>query len=252
MRIAITTSITMPTETGCVYFIGAGPGDPELLTIKAQQLIAEADVILYAGSLVNPAVLRYARPDAEIHNTAALPLSEQAALMTDAAGRGKIVARLHTGDPTIFGALAEQMAALDAAGTPYAIVPGISSAFAAAAALGIEYTLPEETQTLILTRLGRKMPVPTAEALAGLAAHRSSMAIFLSIGMIAEVVDALYAAGYLADTPVAVVFRASWPDEQIVRGILADIAERVRRAELTHQGLIIVSPALRRPTALRP
>lgn len=243
---------TEPLAGGCVYFIGAGPGDPELLTLKAQRIIAAADVILYAGSLVNPAVLRYARPDAEIHNTAALPLAEQAALMTDAAGRGKIVARLHTGDPTIFGALAEQMAALDAAGTPYAIVPGVSSAFAAAATLGIEYTLPEETQTLILTRLGGKTPVPPAEALADLAAHRSSMAIFLSTGMIAEVVDALYAAGYAADTPVAVVFRASWPDEQIVRGSLADIAEQARRAELTHQGLIIVSPALRRPTAPRP
>ncbi|MGC8782345.1 MAG: precorrin-4 C(11)-methyltransferase, partial [Anaerolineae bacterium] len=239
------TTSTEPLTDGCVYFIGAGPGDPELLTLKAQRLIAAADVILYAGSLVNPAVLRHARPDAELHNTAVMSLTEQVAIMTGATDQGKVVARLHTGDPTIFGAIAEQMAALDAAGTRYAIVPGVSSAFAAAAALGIEYTLPEETQTLILTRLGGKTPVPASEDLSRLAAHRSSMAIFLSTGMIAEVVDALLAAGYAADTPVAVVFRASWPDERVVRGTLADIAERLRAAEITHQGLIIVSPALR-------
>ncbi|MEJ5200288.1 MAG: precorrin-4 C(11)-methyltransferase, partial [Anaerolineae bacterium] len=258
MTMTMTTNTTIATSTptfaepptgGCVYFIGAGPGDPELLTLKAQRLIAAADVILYAGSLVNPAVLCHARPDAEVHNTAAMPLAEQVALMARAAGQGRLVARLHTGDPTIFGAIAEQMAALDAAGTRYAIVPGVSSAFAAAAALGIEYTLPQETQTLILTRLGGKTPVPEAEALSGLAAHRSSLAIFLSTGMIAEVVNALRAAGYGADTPVAVVYRASWPAERIVRGTLADIAERVAEAEITHQGLIVVSPALRRNEA---
>ncbi len=238
-----------PPNGGCVYFIGAGPGDPDLLTLKAQQLIAAADLILYAGSLVNPAVLHHARPDAEVHNTATMPLAEQVTLMVQAAAQGKLVARLHTGDPTIFGAIAEQMAALGAAGTRYAIVPGVSSAFAAAAALGIEYTLPQGTQTLILTRLGGKTPVPTAEALSSLATHQSSMVIFLSTGMIAEVVDALCAAGYAADTPVAVVFRASWPDEQIVRGTLTDIVEQVRQAEITHQGLIIVSPALRHTAA---
>ncbi|MCS7222061.1 MAG: precorrin-4 C(11)-methyltransferase [Anaerolineae bacterium] len=238
---------TIPTESptgGYVYFIGAGPGDPELLTLKAQRLIAAADVILYAGSLVNPDVLRYARPDAEVYNTASMPLPEQVTLMTQAAAQGKLVARLHTGDPAIFGAIAEQMAALDEAGTRYAIVPGVSSAFAAAAALGIEYTLPQGTQTLILTRLGGKTPVPASEALSSLASHRASMAIFLSTGMIAEVVDALQVAGYPADTPVAVVFRVSWPDERIIRGTLADITKRVQEAEITHQGLIIVSPAL--------
>ncbi len=233
-----------PSAPGRVYFIGAGPGDPELLTLKAQRLIAQADVILYAGSLVNPEVLRHAAPAAEIHDTAGMKLAEQVAVMSAAARAGKTVARLHTGDPTIFGAIAEQMRELARCGVACTIVPGVTSATAAAAALGIEYTLPGGTQTLILTRLAGKTPVPDAEALSALAVHRTSMAIFLSTGMMAEVADALSAAGYAADTPVAVVFRATWPDEQIIRGTLADIADRLRQAEITHQGLIVVSPAL--------
>lgn len=238
----------MPTELtprGRVYFIGAGPGDPELLTVKAQRLIHEADVILYAGSLVSPAVLCDASAAAEIHNTADMTLAKQIAVMADAARAGKTVARLHTGDPSVYGAIAEQMRELTAANVPYAIVPGVSSAMAAAAALEIEYTLPEETQTLILTRMAGKTPVPPAESLAGLASHRASMAIFLSTGMIEQVVDAFYAAGYRPDTPVAVVFRASWPDEKVIRSTLGAIAGELQRGEITHQSLIIVSPALR-------
>lgn len=240
----------MLTETGCVHFIGAGPGDPELLTLKAQRLIAEADVILYAGSLVNPAVLSHARPDAEIHNSADMKLAAQIDLMARAATAGRAIARLHAGDPTIYGAIAEQMRGLDAAGVVYDVIPGVTSATAAACALRIEYTLPDETQTLILTRMAGKTPVPAAEALPTLAAHRASMAIFLSTGMMAEVVGALLAAGYAADTPIAVVFRATWPDEQVIRGTLADITDRLQQAEITHQGLIVVSPALR--TAQQP
>jgi precorrin-4 C11-methyltransferase len=233
-------------RAGCVYFVGAGPGDPELITLKAQGLIAGADVIVYAGSLVNDALLAHARPDARCYNSAGMPLDRQIAVMQEATGRGQTVVRLHTGDPSIYGAIFEQMRQLEARNIPYQIVPGVSSAFAAAAALGIEYTIPGGTQTVILTRLEGRTPAPDSEALHRLAAHRSSLVIFLSTGMIARVVDELREAGYADDTPVAVVYRASWPDELIVRGSLADIAGKAEAAELTHHALIIVSPALSR------
>jgi precorrin-4 C11-methyltransferase len=231
-------------STGLIHFIGAGPGDPELLTLKAQRLIAEADVILHAGSLVNPEVLKYARADAARYNTARMPLEEQVAIMRDAVAQGMCVARLHTGDPSIFGAIAEQMRELRKAGLPYTVTPGVSSAFAAAAALGIELTLPNDTQTVILTRIAGRTPVPEREQLRALAAHHSSMILFLSAGMIAEVVAELRAAGYADDTPIAIVQRASWPDELIMRGTLADITSQAQAAEITHQAVIVISPAL--------
>ncbi len=239
------TSQQSLSSTGSVTFVGAGPGDPELITLKAQRLIAEADVIIYAGSLVNPAILAHARPDVERHDSAGMKLDEQVRVMREAAAKGQSVVRLHTGDPAIYGAISEQMRQLDAAGIPYRIVPGVSSAFAAAAALGIEYTIPDSTQTIILTRLAGRTPVPDRESLDKLAAHHSSLVIFLSAGMLARVVEELIGAGYSEDTPVAVVFRASWPDELIVRGTLSDIAAKVEAAEITHHALIVVSPALR-------
>ena len=237
---------TNDERDGMVYFVGAGPGDPELITLKAQKLIARADVIIYAGSLVNPAILAYARPEAERYDSAQMNLEEQAAVMRDAARRGQTVVRLHTGDPSIYGAILEQIRELEKPGIPYAVVPGVSSAFAAAAALGIEFTVPGDTQTVIFSRLGGRTAVPEAEALSSLAAHHASMVIFLSAGMVSRVVDELYAAGYTPDTPVAVVYRASWPDELVLKGTLADIAEQVEKAEVTHHALIVVSPALRR------
>jgi precorrin-4 C11-methyltransferase len=231
-------------QAGVVYFAGAGPGDAALLTLKTKALIECADVILYAGSLINPRVLDFARKDAALHDTAKMNLDEQAGLMAAAARAGKVVARLHTGDPAIFGAMTEQMQALQQAGVPYTVIPGVSSAFAAAAALGIEYTLPEITQTVILTRLSGRTPVPPLENLRSLAAHRSSLVIFLSTGLLNEVVTELTAAGYSPETPIALVYRASWADERVVRGTLANIASLVEIEELTHQGLIIVSPAL--------
>jgi len=230
--------------TGHIYFIGAGPGDPDLLTLKAQKLIAAANVVIYAGSLVNPAVLAHAPANAQIHNSAKLTLEQQVELMRTAVTAGQTVARLHTGDPTIYGATLEQMRELDKLGLPYTVVPGVSSAFAATAALKTELTAPNQTQTIIFTRLGGQTPVPEAENLRSLAAHRSSMVLFLSTGMIARVVEELTAAGYAADTPVAVVFRASWPDELVVRGTLATIAGQLESAEITHQALIIISPVL--------
>lgn len=232
------------TDLGTVTFIGAGPGDPELLTIKAQRIVAEADVLIYAGSLVNPAVLAYADPDAARYDSAGMTLDEQIAKIRKAVDAGRQVARLHTGDPALYGAITEQMNALEAVGIPYQIVPGVSSAQAAAAALGIEFTLPGDTQTVIFSRLAGRTPVPESEALQGLAAHRSSLVLFLSVGMIARVVEELCAAGYSNETPVAVVFRVSWPDELIVHGTLADITTQVEAAEITHHALIIVSPAL--------
>ncbi len=229
---------------GVIDFIGAGPGDPELLTLKARRLIAEADLILYAGSLVNPAVLQHARPDALRLDTAGMTLEEQIARMQAAVQAGQRVARLHTGDPSIFGAIHEQLQAARALGLPWRITPGVSSAFAAAAALGIEYTTPGLTQTVIFTRLPGRTPVPDTERLRDLAAHRAGLVIFLSAGMIDQIVDELRAAGYAPETPVAVAQRASWPDERIVRGVLADISARCLAAEVTHQALVVVSPAL--------
>ena len=231
-------------EPGVVYFVGAGPGDPALLTLKAHQLITSADVIIYAGSLINPEVLRCARPDATLYNSATMKLAEQIALMQTAAAQGRRIVRLHTGDPAIYGAIMEQIRALEQKGIPYRIIPGVSSAFAAAAALGIELTLPGVTQTVIFTRLGGQTAVPEREALRHLAEHRSSLVIFLSVGMLDRVVEELLAAGYAPSTPVAVVFRASWPDEQIIHGNLADIVAQIQSAEITHQALIVVSPAL--------
>ncbi len=231
-------------EPGVVYFVGAGPGDPALLTLKASWLIAAADVIIYAGSLINPEVLHHARPDATLHNSATMELSAQIALMETAVAQGQRIVRLHTGDPTIYGAILEQIHALEQRDIPYEIVPGVSSAFAAAATLGIELTEPGVTQTVIFTRLGGQTSVPEREALRHLAGHRSSLVIFLSVGMLDRVVEELLAAGYTPDTSIAVVFRASWPDEKIICGNLADIVARVQSAEITHQALIVVSPAL--------
>lgn len=229
---------------GIVYFVGAGPGDPELITVKGHKLIAQADVIIYAGSLVQEEILGYAPEWTEFHNSVNLNLERQVEFMAQAVEQGQTVVRLHTGDPSIYGAIAEQIKLLDQAGITYRVVPGVSSAFAAAAALAIELTIPELTQTIILTRLSGRTPVPESETLNKLAAHKSSLMIFLSAGMIERVVDELLSAGYTPETPVAVAYRVTWPDEIILRGTLASIAEQMLAAEITHHALIVVSPAL--------
>ena len=231
-------------KPGVVYFAGAGPGDVELLTLAAKRLIERADVILYAGSLVNPDVLAAVHVDTEILNTAGMNLEDQIHEMAEAAARGKVIARLHTGDPSVFGAIHEQMQALKKRHISYEVIPGVSSVFAAASALGLEFTLPEITQTLILTRVDGKTSVPDKERLRLLASHGSSLAIFLSTGLINEVVNELHAAGYDMDTPVAVVYRASWPDQKVLRGSLSSIAQQMQACGLTRQALIILSPAL--------
>lgn len=234
---------------GKVFFIGAGPGDPELITIKGEKRIAAADLILYAGSLVPKEILRAARSNVGIHDTVRMPLDRQIDLMADAAWEGKAVARVHTGDPSIFGAIHEQMCGLRARNVAFEVVPGVSSVFAAAAALSLEFTLPELTQTLILTRVSGRTRVPEKERLRSLARHRASLAIFLSASLLPQVVSELAEAGYAADTAVAVVYRASWPDQIVVRATLGTIEAEAGRVGLTNQSLIIVSPGLDNPPA---
>jgi precorrin-4 C11-methyltransferase len=228
-----------------VYFIGAGPGAPDLITVRGRALIEMADVVIYADSLVDPRVCEYARSDAEVLGSSSLTLEEIVERMIAAARAGKMIARLHSGDPAIYGAIHEQIARLDAADVSWSIVPGVSSAFAAAAAIGAELTVPEVSQSVIMTRIsGRASPVPTGEDLRSLAAHGTSLVLFLSVSHIARVVKELVAGGYPTDTPVAVVYRVSWPDEAIVSGTLADIRAKVRAVKWTKQALILVGPAL--------
>lgn len=222
-----------------VYFIGAGPGDPELLTIKGKKYIDCADVIIYAGSLVNEHVLDTRKPEAEVYNSAYMNLEEVLKVMKDAEAKGLITARVHTGDPAIFGAIREQMDALDKMGISYEVIPGVSSFLGAAAALKKEYTLPGVSQTVILTRMEGRTPMPPKEKLIDLAAHQATMIIFLSVGMIGELAETLKKA-YGANTPAAVVYKATWEDEKIVRGTLEDIAQKVKAAGITKTALTVV------------
>ncbi|PLX49090.1 MAG: precorrin-4 C(11)-methyltransferase [Desulfobulbaceae bacterium] len=230
------------TDSHPIYFVGAGPGDPELLTIKGRRLLDEADVIVHAGSLVNPQLLADLR--AQLHNSATLNLDETTALLVEGYRTGKKVVRLHTGDPAIFGAIKEQMLRLDAENIPYQVVPGVSSATAAAAALKAELTLPEISQTVIITRQAGRTPVPDKEKLALLAGHQATMMIFLSVGMIDTVVAELMQGGYPKHTPIAVVEKASWPDERTVRGTLATIGRQVKEAGITKTAMIVVGEVL--------
>lgn len=231
--------------TGHVYFIGAGPGAPDLMTLRGRAIIERADLIIYADSLVDPAVCAGARPDAEVFGSSGMTLEDVAARMVGAARTGKAVARLQSGDPSVYGAIHEQIALLDAAGVAWTIVPGVTSAFAAAAALGIELTVPEVAQTVILSRIsGRASPVPAGEDLRGLAAHGTTLVLFLSVNHMTRVVPELLAGGYAPGTPVAVVHRVSWPDEAILRGTLADIVDQVRAAQWNKQALILIGPAV--------
>ena len=227
-----------------VYFVGAGPGSPDLITEKGQKLLKEADVIIYAGSLVNPALLELAKPGAEIYNSASMTLDEVIAVMAQAAADNKITVRLHTGDPSIYGAIQEQMDQLEQIGITYDVVPGVSSFLATAAALKQEYTLPDVSQTVIITRLEGRTPVPEKEKLALLASHAATMCIFLSVHMLDNVAAELIAGGYTPDTPVAVVQKASWPDQRIFRGTLETIARIVREEGIDRTAMIVVGKVL--------
>lgn len=223
-----------------IYFIGAGPGDPDLITIKGKRLIDEADIIIYTGSLVNPRVLDGAREDAEIYNSASMTLSEVIEIMCRGAAEKKRVVRVHTGDPSIYGAHREQMRELDRRGIRYEVVPGVSSFLAAAAAIRREYTLPDVSQTVILTRMEGRTPTPERERIEKLAAHQSSMVIFLSVGEIECLIQRLREGGYPKDTPAVVVYKASWEDQKVVEGTLENLAERVRESNITRTALVMV------------
>ena len=223
-----------------VYFVGAGSGAPDLITVRGARLIAQADVIVYAGSLVNPALLNGRKKDCIVFNSAEMTLEEVLAVMIPAAREGKLVVRLHTGDPSVYGAHREQMDALDAAGVPFEVCPGVSSFCGAAAALRAEYTLPGISQTVILTRMEGRTPVPEAERIEALAAHGASMAVFLSAGRLDELAQRLQAGGYAPDTPAAIVYKATWPDEKIVRTTVSGLAEAAAEAQITKTALIVV------------
>ncbi|MDO5852578.1 MAG: precorrin-4 C(11)-methyltransferase [Thermoplasmata archaeon] len=227
-----------------ISFIGAGPGDPELITIKGRRLIDQADVIIYAGSLVNPDVLAGHRDGAEIYNSALMDLDEVIAVMEKAEKEGKKVVRVHTGDPAIYGAHREQMDRLDELGITYEVIPGVSSAFATAAALNAEYTMPGKSQTVIFTRMEGRTPMPPGEKLQDLARHHATMVIFLSVGFLDEMVKQLEEGGYEPTTPAAVVYKASWPDQRIVRGTIADIAQKVADAGIKKTALTVVGDFL--------
>lgn len=226
-----------------VYFIGAGPGDPDLLTIKGKKVIDRADVIIYAGSLVNKEILKDAKADAAIYNSAAMTLEEVLAVMQKAEADGLVTARVHTGDPSVFGAHREQMDALKQLGIPYEVIPGVSSFVAAAAALKKEYTLPGVSQTVILTRMEGRTAMPPKESIRDLARHNATMVIFLSVGMIDRLATELMQE-YRPDTPAAVVYKASWENQKIVQGTLSDIARKVTDAGIKKTALIVVGDFL--------
>lgn len=227
-----------------VYFVGAGPGDAELITVKGARLLRAAAVVVYAGSLVDRELVRLYAPEAEVFDSASMTLAETTAALAEAAADGKTAVRLHTGDPSVYGAIQEQMAELDRIGISYAVVPGVTSAFAAAAALRQELTLPEVSQTIIITRMAGRTPVPGHERLCDIAGIGATLLIYLSVNMIDQVVAELLQGRYTPATPVAVVARASWPDEQILEGTLADIAGRVQNAGIARQAVIIVGDVL--------
>ena len=229
---------------GEVIFVGAGPGDPELITIKGSRALERADRVIYAGSLVNPELLKICRSGTPFHDSAHLTLEEVVTLMFEGTKRGETIVRLHTGDPSMYGAIKEQFEQLDKQEIPYSVIPGVSSVFAAAAAVKREFTLPDISQTLILTRLAGRTPVPEREALAKLAKHQASMAIFLSVQDMGSVVQALLEGGYLASTPIAVVAKASWPDEEVLLGTLETIVEKVKEAGIRKQAQILVGDFL--------
>ncbi len=228
-----------------VYFIGAGPGDPELITVKGRRLISEADVVIYAGSLVNPDILHCAKKDAAIYNSATMNLDEVLDVTIAAVRDGKTVARVHTGDPAIYGAIQEQMDGLRAAGIDdFEVIPGVSSFLATAAALKQEYTLPNVSQTIIVTRMEGRTPMPPKEKLSLLASHGATMCIFLSVQAIEDVMAELVAGGYEKTTPVAIVERATWPDQRIFRGTIETISGIIKEAGVARQAMIVVSHVL--------
>lgn len=223
-----------------INFVGAGPGDVDLITVKGRRLLQEADVVIYAGSLVSKEHLEFCKENCEFYNSASMTLEEVIEKMEDAWEKNLNLVRLHTGDPTIYGAIKEQMDMLESKGIDYHVIPGVSSFTAACASINREFTLPDVSQTIILTRIKGRTPVPEDEDLAALARHNASMAIFLSVQAIGKVVDKLVEGYGREDVPVAIVYKASWEDEQIIFGTLKDIEEKVKKANIRKTAQILV------------
>lgn len=227
-----------------VHFVGAGPGAPDLITQRGAALLQTADCIIYAGSLVNPALLGLAKEGCAIYNSAKMTLEDVISVMRENEKNNKITVRLHTGDPCLYGAIREQMDELDRYGIPYNDTPGVSSFCGAAAALNAEYTLPSVSQTVIITRMEGRTSVPEGEKLQSLAMHGATMVIFLSVGLVDRVQQALLQGAYTTSTPAAVVYKATWPEEKVVRCTVGDLAESVHNAGITKTALIIVGDFL--------
>ncbi len=227
-----------------IDFVGAGPGAKDLITVRGMEKIKNADVIIYAGSLVNPELLSYAKEDAEIHNSATMTLEEVMDVMAKADAEGKDVVRLHTGDPSVYGAIREQMDILDEKGIAYESCPGVSALFGAAASLDLEYTLPGITQTLIITRMKGKTDVPEKESIESLAAHKASMAIYLSTGLLKELSERLIEGGYSKDTPAAIVYKATWDDEKKFICSVGTLAETAGKNDITKTAIILIGDAI--------
>ena len=227
-----------------VHFVGAGSGAADLITVRGARLLGEADVVIYAGSLVNPALLAYTRAGCEIHNSAEMTLEQVMEVIRSAEAEGRVTVRLHTGDASIYGAVREQFDRLEALGIAYDVCPGVSSFCGAAAALRAEYTLPEVSQTVIITRAAGRTPVPERESIRSLAAHQATMVLFLSTSLAGKLQTDLLAGGYAPETPAAVVYKATWPEEKVYRCTVETLAQTVEDNGLTKTALIIVGGCL--------
>lgn len=227
-----------------VHFVGAGCGAPDLITVRGMRLLEAADVIIYAGSLVNPELLSYAKKECRIYDSARMTLEEVLEVIFRAEAEGLTTVRLHTGEPSIYGAVREQMDALDAKSIPYDSTPGVSACFGAAASLNLEYTLPDISQTLIITRMEGKTPVPTEESIEKLAAHGASMAIYLSAGMLEKLSERLIAGGYTAQTPAALLYKVSWPEEEAYICTVSTLAETAKKHGIYKTAIVLVGDAI--------
>lgn len=227
-----------------VVFVGAGPGAEDLITVRGQRLLAQADIIVYAGSLVNPGLLDIKKQNCRVYNSAYMTLEEVLDVMIQGERDNKRVVRLHTGDPCLYGAVREQMDGLEKAGVAYEVCPGVSSFCGAAAALGAEYTLPGISQSVVITRMAGRTEVPQKESIKDFAAHQATMVVFLSTGMLPALAAELQAGGYASETPAAIVYKASWPDEKVLRCTVGTLADTARREGITKTALIVIGDIL--------
>lgn len=227
-----------------ITFVGAGPGAEDLITVRGQKMIQEADIVIYAGSLVNPGLLSECREDCQIYNSAKMTLEEVMEVMLDGQEKGRKIVRLHTGDPCLYGAIREQMDELEKRGIPYEVCPGVSSFCGAAAALNAEYTLPGVSQSVVITRMAGRTPVPDRESIASFAAHQATMVIFLSTGMLRELSAELIRGGYAPGTPAAVVYKATWPEEKVLRCTVETLAQTAEAEGVRKTALIVVGNVL--------